>query len=182
MCLTCVHLYRDALPDTMEVDDACDTSKPCKDCTAAEQLFPDLRKLAAQAQQALAARKAQAESEEGQAGQPAKMHQVGIDLEELHERIAEIAEVETDWRFYMQHLARKKAESLFDAQELHDLKDGEAIIVSDWKMKLLSGGYPRRNPPTLTFTPREAAPLSPCRSHRPLLGLSSLSPYHRWYS
>ena len=77
---------------------------------------------------------------EGEAEEARKrvLNQIWPDQESLGEEILSMEEIKRDLHFYRGHLARKHAESEFDAREMADLADGEAIVVCDWKMKILS--------------------------------------------
>ena len=59
-------------------------------------------------------------------------------LQELDEYTFDLQESAKDLTEYRSHLARHKAEGDFDLQEMRTLPDNTAIVVSDWKMKILS--------------------------------------------
>lgn len=61
-----------------------------------------------------------------------------LERNKLDDLGADIDIVTADLREYRSHLARHKAEGDFDAQELKGLADDSALVICDFKMKLLS--------------------------------------------
>ena len=61
-----------------------------------------------------------------------------LELQELEEIDADLSRAEADLIEYRSHLARHKAESDFDAEELQSLEDDQALVISDYKMKILA--------------------------------------------
>ena len=113
----------------------------CVDCTAMEQLLIDLNAMLSKGTAAMARRKVACSREQQGEAEEARqrvLNQIWRDEETLGEEIAGMEGIEADLRFYRGHLARKHAEAEFDADEMADLGEGEAIVISDWKMKILS--------------------------------------------
>ena len=61
-----------------------------------------------------------------------------LELQELEEIEADLSRAEEDLNEYHGHLARHKSEADYDAEELENLKDDKAVVISDYKMKILS--------------------------------------------
>ena len=61
-----------------------------------------------------------------------------LELQELEEIEADLSRAVEDLNEHRSHLARHKSEADFDACELENLEDDTAVVVSDYKMKILS--------------------------------------------
>ena len=89
---------------------------------------PDLKGLLSKATAMIASREAaNSEELEGEPEEARKrvLNQIWRDQESLGEEIGSMEEIEHDLHFYRGHLARKHAESEFDAEEMANLADGE---------------------------------------------------------
>lgn len=117
-CISCgLHAPDEHVPCQFREDDAQDHEGPCADCEASFQVFSDLLELSRRTQ--------------------APPNLSPVQQEKYYELEIEIQQCRTNFFQWRAHIVRKVVESEYANNQMKSLGIDEAIVVSDFKMKIL---------------------------------------------
>lgn len=123
MCIRCGLRCKDT--DNIGCESKGSHDPPCQDCQNAFQLLTDISKLHTEAEAVAKNRYTET---------PALEDDIDSWKQELETCFRNLVD-------YRAHLVHKHSEAAFDSDFYQDLADDEAVVVCDWKMKILSSKY-----------------------------------------
>ena len=100
---------------------------PCGDCYESFRIFDDMHELHSRVRHALSEKDFFVKS-------PAVEDDMNVMLDDLKEFVRLLLK-------YREHVAQREDEAIFDSQFFSSLKEGEVVVVLDYKMKILSSFF-----------------------------------------